>query len=1172
MIGKETKTSDNDIAIVGISVKFPQIDTLDDFRKVLQEGVQCISSCPEQRKGDIEDYLNYCNYDVSKRKYRQAGYFDEIDKFDYRFFNISPKEATLMDPTQRLLLETSFHALEDAGYTRKMLSKKKVGVFTGFPAEYSSKVYHNLIVDTNQKVESSLFSGNLPAILPARLSYFLDLQGPAVVIDTSCSSSLSALYFACQSMAGGDCEMAVVNGVNIFVYPIINDIVGSIGILSSDGKTKAFDERADGVGQGEGVVAIVIKYLHDAIENNDNIYAVIKSAAINQDGKSIGITAPNPTAQTEVIVQAWNKAGINPETISYIETHGTGTKLGDPTEITGINNAFRRYTNSRQMCAIGSVKTNLGHTLGAAGLAGIVKTSLQLFYGELYPICNLSQPNKRIDFLNSKVYINTEYRKWEESGIRRAGVSSFGITGTNCHVVLEEHRNFYNDTRSTESNEKLVFLVSAKDESTLIKYIKIYHDFFEKNKDIDFENACYSSCMRKEVYPYRVAILAKSMVELIEKMSILLETQKEFSGVYFSNNMPNASGINKQKNNTCDNLEDLCRKIAVGETVNFEVLYNKKVYKNIPLPGYPLKKDRVWISIAQKNNVNITDLYYPIWKEAENVNGTLDYKTLVISQIAEIHKLNADFKKHGFDTDLFIVNEIGNLANIEKYLETYRIKQVIYIIDELTNKTYIQQIFVFFKMIRLIEKKCKERVRLIVALQKAAKISNYEELNPYTSLIIGALKTIIWEFTKIDPHCIDVDVLDNKFWIKEVKKQINEFIICYRGRKRYIEYIKKIDKEHLRSEGVFLREGGVYVIVGGNGRIGRKLARFMAESEKIKLVILCRTDEEASRKLWDSCDPSVDQVQYTKYSEFKEIESKAISLAFKVVDICDQTQVQTVLNEITKAYGPISGVVQAAVDDNGDTINNLSLDTLEKSIMAKVQGTMNIGNSLKKMEKIDFLVLFSSVMTLISGPGNATYTMANSFLNSYQSYLNDLGINTYTINWPEWQDIGLDKKLMTSEDKSIFKKIMVRNAVECFKTIVENRLSQVYIGEVNSDSILWKHLDSLPFQFQDDECSAQNFETGNKVQSEEIIILGRKSGDYTESEKMLAKLYEKFMGYREVDINENFFNLGGDSIFAMKIAAELQDNGIEVEGVDIMRYQTILEIGKFIDGKYKGGE
>ena len=165
-------------------------------------------------------------------------------------------------------------------------------------------------------------------------------------------------------------------------------------------------------------------------------------------------------------------------------------------------------------------------------------------------------------------------------------------------------------------------------------------------------------------------------------------------------------------------------------------------------------------------------------------------------------------KKHGFDTDLFIVNEIGNLANIEKYLETYRIKQVIYILDELTNKTYIQQIFVLFKLIRLIEKKCKERVRLIVVLQKAAKISNYEELNPYTSLIIGALKTIIWEFTKIDPHCIDVDVLDNKFWIKEVKKEINEFIICYRGRKRYIEYIKKIDKEHLRSEGVFLREGG----------------------------------------------------------------------------------------------------------------------------------------------------------------------------------------------------------------------------------------------------------------------------------------------------------------------------------------------------------------------------
>lgn len=1172
MIRTETKISDNDIAIVGISVKFPQISTLDEFRKALQEGIQCVSSCPEQRKGDIEDYLNYCNSEMSERIYKQAAYLDEIDKFDYHFFNISPREATLMDPTQRLLLETSFHVLEDAGYTKKMLNKKKVGVFTGFPAEYSSKVYHNLIVETNQKVESSLFSGNLPAILPARLSYFLDLKGPAAVIDTSCSSSLSALYFACQSMAGGDCEMAVVNGVNIFVYPIINDIVGSIGILSPDGKTKAFDELADGVGQGEGVVAIVIKYLHDAIENNDNIYAVIKSAAINQDGKSIGITAPNPTAQTEVIIQAWNKAGINPKTISYIETHGTGTKLGDPTEIIGINNAFKRYTNSRQICALGSVKSNLGHTLGAAGLAGIVKTSLQLYYGELYPICNFNEPNKRIDFLNSKVYINTEYKKWEENGIKRAGVSSFGITGTNCHVVLEEFRNSYNSMRGEKSNDELIFLVSAKDKITLIEYLRIYHDYFEKNKDIDFENACYSSCMRRDIYTYRVAIHAKSIDELIKKMAILLDTQQEFSGVYLSHNMLNGACIDTKQSVDSDNLNDLCRKISSGEKVDLGVLYNKKTYKNIPLPGYPLKKDRVWIRIPQKTNVNTTGLYQPIWKESENLNATLDYKTIVICQMTDIHRIKGVFQQYCLDTEFFIVNEINNLINIEKYLETHTVKQIIYIANEVSNKTYIQQIFSFFQMIKLFEKVCKERVRLIVVLQRAVKVLSSEKVNPYVSLMIGALKTIIWEFTKIDPHCIDVDVIDNKFWIKEVKKQINEFIICYRDQKRYSEYIKKLDKKLLKPERLFLREGGVYVIVGGNGRIGRKLARFMVESEKIKLVILCRTNEEASRKCWDSLDPSVDKKLYTKYSEFKEIENRASSLAFKIVDICDPVQVQKIFTQITKEYGPISGVIQAAVDDIGDTINNLSLDILEKSFNAKVQGTINIGNSLKKIEKIDFLVLFSTAMTLISGPGNATYTMANNFLNTYQSYLNDLGINTYTINWPEWRDIGLDKNLMTNEDKSIFQKITVMNAVECFKTIVENNLSQVYVGEINSDSILWKHLDSLPFQFQDKECAVLNAEIDNKEQSDDIIIVGRKTGDYTASEKILARLYKKFMGYCEVDINENFFNLGGDSIFAMKIAVELQDNGIELEGVDIMRCQTILEMGKFIDSKYKGGK
>lgn len=1173
MIESEPRVSDNDIAIVGISVRFPQINTLEEFRRALQEGRQCISSCPESRKADIDDYLNYCDVDPNKQVYRKAGYFEEIDKFDYRFFNISPKEAVLMDPIQRMLLETSFHALEDAGFTKRMLNKKKVGVFTGFPTEYSSKVYHNLIVETNQKLESSLFSGNLPAILPSRLSYFLDLRGPAAVIDTSCSSSLSALYFASQSIVAGDCEMAVVNGVNIFVYPILNDTVGTIGILSSDGKTKAFDESADGVGQGEGVVAIVIKNLQNAIKDQDNIYAVIKAVAINQDGKSIGITAPNQAAQTEVIIQAWDKAKINPETISYIETHGTGTKLGDPTEISAINNAFRQYTSKCQICAIGSVKTNLGHTLGAAGLAGIVKTAMQLYYGELYPICNFNVPNRRIDFLNSKIYINTSYKKWVNEGIRRAGVSSFGITGTNCHVVMEEYCDTFN--KDDKVNENLIFVVSARDKSAFTDYLHKYNDYFCKNKNLDFRRVCYSSCMRKDVYAYRAIIVSNCIDDLVQKISKLLNGYQEFSGVYLSPNFFDESCEKCEPINTQNRLSSICRRLAMEQDVDLSMVFNDKTYKHLPLPGYPFKKERVWIKIFKKRKLLTTELRRAIWNETAYPTKILNYKTLVISQGVDNKNLKENFQKHCLCAGFLVVSDNNYFSEIEQQLQTKSVKQIVCILNNVSNEIYIQQINSLLEFVKICDRTCEENIRLIVVLRKAVKISNDEEINPYTSLVIGVLKTIIWECSKIIPRCIDVDLFDSEYWVKEVNRHIPEFIICYRGDKRYSEYIEKINTKMLKSEGVFLRKKGIYVIIGGNGRIGRKVANYLSECEEIKLIILCRTDEEANRIHWDSVELSVDRELFNKYAEFKEIEKKAHTLDFKVVDISDALQVERVFSDIVKEYGSISGVIQAAVDDNGVEIKNLSLEILEKSIKSKVQGTMNIAYALEKVRNLDFLVLFSTVMTLISAPGNATYTMANYFLDSVQKYLNDLGINTFTINWPEWRDIDLNIKLMIDEDKSIFKKITPVDAMECLRFVIENKFPQVYVGQLNDDSILWKHIDTLPFQLYDEKHSTLNYKQNiecPKRQPIQVKLLGRKTNDYTISEVLLAELYSEFLGYNEVDINENFFNLGGDSIFAMKIAAQLQDSGIEIEGVDIMRYQNIMEIAKFIDSKSEGDE
>lgn len=279
--------------------------------------------------------------------------------------------------------------------------------------------------------------GNLSPIIASRISYLLDLRGPSMVVNTLCSSSLVALHLGCQSLKkNGECSMALIGGVQINLIPIRQV---EVGIESSSKRTRTFDHQSDGTGAGEGVIAFLLKPLEKAMKDEDNIYAVIKGSAYNQDGASAGLTAPNPAAQEDVIIKAWQEAGLDPETISYIEAHGTGTRLGDPIEIDGIKRAFRRYTDKRQFCAIGSVKSNIGHLDASAGLAGLLKAVLALQKGKIPPTINFERPNKMIAFHKSPVYVNTKLREWETDGFpRRCGVSSFGFSGTNCHVILEE--------------------------------------------------------------------------------------------------------------------------------------------------------------------------------------------------------------------------------------------------------------------------------------------------------------------------------------------------------------------------------------------------------------------------------------------------------------------------------------------------------------------------------------------------------------------------------------------------------------------------------------------------------------------------------------------------------------------------------------------------------------
>ena len=420
--GFRTAVRPSDIAIVGIAAKTSLADTARQYWDNLAMGRDCVREVADSRRDDIDNYTAFLktiyvnNRQAFQYKNNKIACLGEIDKFDYQYFNLSPQEARLMDPNQRLFLETAYAAIEDAGTDKSHLYEKNIGLYFAMSTMFTAaKSYQDIISEVASSYVSASISGNMKAIIPSRVSYLLDLKGPSLVIDTACSSSLSSIHLACKSIINGECEQAISGSVKIYLLPLPENY--KLDIESEDGQIRAFDEGSNGIGIGEGVAAVLLKPLDRALRDRDNIYAVIKGSAINQDGRSAGLTAPNARAQEEVIVSAWQAAGIDPSTVSYIEAHGTGTKLGDPIEIEGITRAFRRFTDRKQFCALSTAKSNIGHLDFASGLFGLVKAALALKHRQLPLPSIFTNPTTRSTGILPR---STSTPAWPSGSPRRA--------------------------------------------------------------------------------------------------------------------------------------------------------------------------------------------------------------------------------------------------------------------------------------------------------------------------------------------------------------------------------------------------------------------------------------------------------------------------------------------------------------------------------------------------------------------------------------------------------------------------------------------------------------------------------------------------------------------------------------------------------------------------------
>ncbi len=499
------------VAVIGLGCRFPEAEGPLEFWRLLVNGTDAVSEVPKDR-WDIEKFYDPEPGKKGKMVTKFGGFIKDVDKFDPQFFGISPREANSMDPQQRLLLEIVWEAIESAGIKPSALRKSKTGVFIGI----SNNDYSKIPKDRISEIDPYSGSGNAFSIAANRISYLYDFEGPSIAIDTACSSSLVGIHMAIQSLRNKESDMAVAGGVNLILSPELTITFSQAHMMSPSGHCKTFSDDADGYVRGEGGGVVLLKRLSDAIRDNDNILAVIKGSAVNQDGKSNGLTAPNSFAQKKVILDALNNARVKPEDIQFIETHGTGTILGDPIEVQALGMVMEGRSKENK-CYLGAVKSNLGHLESAAGIAGFIKTVLSLYFKQIPANINFNKINPHIPLDELPFEIPTKTIPWEVSGTkRRAGVSSFGFGGTNAHIVLEEFLQKEVDQSLIDRSNHLV-CISAKSNYSLTATVNKHLQFIKENKNINLGDYAFNVNARREHFDKRTYFIASNFDELIEE-------------------------------------------------------------------------------------------------------------------------------------------------------------------------------------------------------------------------------------------------------------------------------------------------------------------------------------------------------------------------------------------------------------------------------------------------------------------------------------------------------------------------------------------------------------------------------------------------------------------------------------------------------------------------------
>lgn len=1240
MLKKKEERHAGGIAIIGMGVRLPMVSDLREFWNIIMSRGSFARRLPADRREDIAGYLEFNGCD-SAPEFKEGAFFEDIDKFDWRFFNIPPREAELMDPNQRLLLETVWQAIEDGGYGGGRLEGSKTGIYIGFEGGLLDS-YGKMVYQVNPSSGQMAIPGNLPSIIAGRISYLLDLKGPSMLVDSACSSSLVSIDLACQALENGRCDMAIAGGVKIDILPLIREV--NMGIEASDGITRPFDFFADGSGEGEGVAVVLLKPLEEAIRDRDNIHAVIKGRAVNQDGSSIGITSPNPSAQGEALVAAWNNAGVNPETVGYIEVHGTATKLGDPIEIKGIQNAFRRFTQKRQFCGLSAVKSNMGHLFECAGVINLIKAVMALKNGVIPPSANFNRPNAGINFGESPVYVNMKPKKWPEINTpRRCGVSAFGISGTNCHFVLEEApKRSERQIRPAEKGH--IFLVSAMSEEALAGIIGRYADFFDHEPDCGIEDICFTAGRGRGHYRHRLAILVKSIQELRSEITGLsklepfrmkeLNRKNMFYGCHkvidnekklrqadeitreFKLELDAEAGRYLERYAAAggdDILLKLCALYADGADADWGGLYPGEGAYKASLPGYCFQPERCWIKIPDvKGRRSGKALFHGMtWiksndmgderRESPSANGVIlvikdngEIADRIIERLSqegnEVIEITPEDRYEKISRNKYIVGkEEAGFASLLKDLGDKAVGRVIHLSSVAFKREIlsihdleVSQQTGFYNLLHLVKalaaRDNKNDIDMLLFASHVNEVTGEEdELNPENAPLFGMGIVAGIEFPYLSCRCIDIDGNTGTEQIMaEIKRSNERLMVAYRKGIRYTRELGTVTPENAADREPDIRDGGTYLITGGTGGMALEISRYLAGKARVKLALVNRSKLPDKQEWEDIVKYSTDRKMVDKLRSIKEIVASGTEVHLYQADVSKPEELGPVVDRLRRECGKIRGIIHCAGIAGEGLIADKGAADAEKVLRPKIFGTWLL-HKLTENDNPDFMILFSSVASL-GGPGQSDYTAANSYLDAFACFRNRRGFKTLAINWAPWKETGM--WLEHGRNKSeLFHAMSTDQAIEAFDFVTRKAFKNVFIGQINYNADEIRYLrDKMSFRLSDSIKKGIDSVHKPPVRGEgridgRVVLLGKEDeNDYTASEKTVAGIWNEALGLGRLDVYDNFYELGGDSIKALRILNNINRSfHLNIKLSELLGNPTINRFSAYLDNILSGG-